>query len=120
MATPRYDNYLRTYRRRAGVSQGDLAYLLGAEYGSKVCRYERGAATPKLDTLLAYECLFQAPLRELFFGRYQKVEHALACRLRARLRAIEKKVPTHLGTRSAPAIAALGPDSWRAARGHAT
>lgn len=34
-------NYLLTYRKRSALSQEEVAYLLGAQSGAKVCRYER-------------------------------------------------------------------------------
>ena len=37
-----------------------------------MCRYERRARVPNLETLLAYECLFGAPTAELYAGLYPK------------------------------------------------
>ncbi len=61
-------NYLRTHRKRLGLSQRDVAFLLGSKDGAHVCRCERSAQTPNLRTLLAYEILFQTPIRELYDG----------------------------------------------------
>lgn len=72
----RLDNYLRTYRKRAGFSQDEVAFLLGSTSGAKVSRYERLARKPNIRTALAYEVIFCAPARELFAGLYQKVEKA--------------------------------------------
>jgi len=77
------DNYLRTYRRRAGISQDEMAFLLGTHDGTKVSRYERLARTPGLETALAYEAIFGISVRELFAGVYQRVERA--ARRRAQL-----------------------------------
>ncbi len=74
MAQAKLDNYLKTYRRRAGLSQEELAYLLGCADGAKVSRYERRARQPSLETLLAYQTLFGADASELFAGLYEKVE----------------------------------------------
>lgn len=68
------NNYLRTYRKRAGLSQEELSYLLGAGHESKVSRYEESARQPRLETLLAYEAVFGAPPKELYAGLYEKVE----------------------------------------------
>jgi transcriptional regulator with XRE-family HTH domain len=68
------DNYLRTYRRRAAISQDEMAFLLGAHDGTKVSRYEHFARTPGLETALAYEAIFGIPTRELFAGVYQRAE----------------------------------------------
>lgn len=82
MATHKLENYLRTYRKRAGLSQGEMAYLLGGKDGAKMSRYERFARVPSLETALAYEAIFQAPVSELFAGVYGKAERAAIRRAR--------------------------------------
>lgn len=72
MAVHVLDNYLRTYRKRAGFSQDELAYLLGTDSGAKISRYERNGRQPSLDTALAYEAVFGVPARDLFPGRFVK------------------------------------------------
>ena len=68
------ENYLETYRRRAGLSQQEVAFLLGAQSGAKVCRYERLWERPQLQTLLAYEKIFSTPVKELFAGASEKTD----------------------------------------------
>lgn len=80
MATHKLDNYLRTYRKRAGLSQDEMAYLLGTRDGTKSCRHESFARVPSLETALAYEAILRAPVSELFAGLYEKAEHAAARR----------------------------------------
>lgn len=70
-------NYLRTYRKRAGFSQDEVAFLLGCESGTKVSRYERFNRKPSLETAFAYEAVFGAPSRDLFAGVFQKVEERI-------------------------------------------
>jgi len=70
MAQPKLHNYLKTYRRRAGLSQDELAYLLGCADGAKVSRYERRERQPSLETLLAYQVLLGPDASELFAGLY--------------------------------------------------
>lgn len=67
-------NYLGTYRKRAGFTQQELAFLLGTQSGAKVSRYERFAREPHLKTALAYQVIFHIPAHELFSGTYQRVE----------------------------------------------
>jgi transcriptional regulator with XRE-family HTH domain len=86
------DNYLRTERRMARLSQDDLAFLLGSEDGTTVSRYERGRRTPSLDTALAYEAILGIPVRDLFAGRFLVVEELIRARART-LAARMKKVP---------------------------
>ena len=73
-------NYLRTYRRRSRFSQEEVALLLGSRSGTRVSRYEQRVRKPTLETALAYEAIFQVPVRELFAGLYQKVERETAAR----------------------------------------
>jgi transcriptional regulator with XRE-family HTH domain len=75
------DNYLRAYRKRSGLSQDEVAYLLGSHSGTKVSRYERGGRLPNLDTALAYDFIFRAPARVLFAGRQQRVERSILRRV---------------------------------------
>jgi transcriptional regulator with XRE-family HTH domain len=92
MASPRHPNYLRANRKRLGLSQHEVAYLLGVESGAKVCRHERFAREPCLEALLAYEAIFQRPIRELFAGLFQRIEEKVVTRARKlRLRTINKK-----------------------------
>src|SRR2546422_5660745 len=78
----RLPNYLRTHRKRAGLSQDEVAYLLGCRSGAKVSRYERLARKPSLETAFAYEAVFKVPARELFAGVYEKVEAEIRKRAR--------------------------------------
>ena len=78
----RLPNYLRTHRKRAGLSQDEVAFLLGCRSGAKVSRYERLARRPSLETAFAYEAVFGVPARELFAGVYEKVEEQIKKRAR--------------------------------------
>jgi transcriptional regulator with XRE-family HTH domain len=64
---------LKTARRRAGLTQADVALLLGAVEGSKVSRYERCRRLPPLRTALAYEAIFGEPVATLFAATYAEV-----------------------------------------------
>ena len=66
-------NYLRTHRKRSGLTQDELALLLGCRSGSKVSRHERGGRIPTIGALLAYEVVFGTPSRDLFRGVYDRV-----------------------------------------------
>jgi transcriptional regulator with XRE-family HTH domain len=66
-------NYLRTFRRRLGLSQEEVAYLLGSRGPGKASRYERFHRQPNVETVFAYEIIFCRPVRELFAGTYDGV-----------------------------------------------
>jgi len=82
MVHPKLPNYLRRYRKRARLSQEELAFLLGGGSGAKVSRYERFKRIPGLETGLACEVVFGVPVRELFAGIFQKVERNTGRRAR--------------------------------------
>lgn len=81
-------NYLKMFRKRSGLSQRELAYLLGGKTGSKVSRYEHGRRLPAFETLLAYEVVFRVGLDALFRGAHL----SSAKRVRARAQRLSRKL----------------------------
>jgi transcriptional regulator with XRE-family HTH domain len=73
-----------------GLSQEEVAYLLGVESGSKVSRYEGFVREPGLETILALELIFQKPAHELFGGPFHKIEHAVGDRAKKLLVKLSK------------------------------
>ena len=59
-------NYLRSYRLRWGLSQGELAHLLGWKRPEVVSRIEKKQRPPTLKLVIACFILFGAPAAELF------------------------------------------------------
>jgi transcriptional regulator with XRE-family HTH domain len=108
-------SYLRYHRRRWGLTQRELAYLLGLKSGSAISRIERNLVQPSLAIALACQVLFDATLLELFPEAFSAIESTIVERageLSDRLqlsveRAAEAKIE-HI--RSAPARAAVQPD----------
>jgi DNA-binding XRE family transcriptional regulator len=60
--------YLLTHRKRAGLSQRELAFLLGSRSGTKVSRHEQERRQPSLRAALAYAAVYRVPVEELFPG----------------------------------------------------
>ena len=84
-------SYLRTYRKRGGLTQDEMAFLLGCQSGAKLSRFERLARQPNLETALACQVVFGIPAHELFPGVFAEVErtvteraHVLSGRLQAK------------------------------------
>lgn len=98
MARSKLQQYLKTYRRRYGLSQRDLAYLLGCESPAKAARYENGDRVPTLKTVLAYEYIFKVPVTELFAGIYQEVEKEIPKRA-AQLHSKLEEAPSNRKTK---------------------
>jgi transcriptional regulator with XRE-family HTH domain len=115
MAHTRLENYLRTYRRRTGLTQREVAFLLGCEDGAQISRYEKRKRVPPLQTALACEAVFGVPVSELFGGMRQTVGTQIDRRLkqlRSRLEAqpvqgrearLQIRKLQWLGERSVPA-----------------
>jgi len=74
-------NYLRTHRKRSGLSQHEVAGVLGIDNGGMVCRYELGRHLPPLLVALALEALFRVPISQLFRGLGETVEQSVEDRL---------------------------------------
>ena len=107
MTSPQLPNYLRANRKRLAFSQDEVAFLLGAQTGAKVCRHERFAREPSLETALACEVIFKRSVSELFPGLYQKVEQEVAARARALVEKTDRRKPTRQTARKREAIAEL-------------
>ena len=74
-------HYLRTERRRHGLTQADIAALLGSSWKGRVSFYERGALPP-IQVALAYEAIFGRGVAELMPGTYDAMTRAVRERAR--------------------------------------
>ena len=68
---------MRTYRRRAGLTQDELAFLLGCRSGAKVSRYERMTRRPNLQAAFGCHVIFGVPAHELLPGILAEVERGI-------------------------------------------
>lgn len=80
MRTHKLPNHLRSYRKRLGLSQAEIAYLLGCKSAAKVSRYERFQRIPGLVTALRYEAVFGVPANVLFAGLADEARRATLVR----------------------------------------
>ncbi len=107
MASHRLQNYLRTYRKRFGLSQDEVAFLLGCQSGAKVSRYERLGRQPSLEGILAYRIIFGMPVEDLFAGVYQKVEKITTKRARMLAQKLAKEGPNPVTSRKLEILRAV-------------
>jgi transcriptional regulator with XRE-family HTH domain len=72
----KFNNRLWQARRRKGLEQKQVAYLLGHKSADLLSRYERGARTPNLRTLLKLSHIYAVSVGELFpeHARYYVAE----------------------------------------------
>jgi DNA-binding XRE family transcriptional regulator len=75
--------YLRSHRRNSGLTQGELASILGYKHEGPVCRHEQSASIPSFFIALSYEAVFRVPASQIFPGFYRTIEHAIETRLAA-------------------------------------
>ena len=84
-------HYLRNERRRRGLSQDDVAVLLGGVWKGRVSRYERGAIPPTC-VALEYEVILHKHIADLLAGAHD--EALSGVRNRAR-RLLGSEQPPH-------------------------
>ena len=56
---------LKQLRKSRGISQQELAELIGIKHGSSVCNYEQGRRTPELDVICKIAEIFNIPLEDV-------------------------------------------------------
>lgn len=77
-----FASYLRTHRRRSGLTQAEVAHVLGLKNRESVSRHERLDRRPSLEAMFAYQILFDTPPHELCPGLYKSVEKLTLRRIR--------------------------------------
>ncbi len=97
-------NYLRTYRKRSGLSQREVGFLLGARFGTHVSRYERFTRIPPLPSAVALGVVFHAPLDTLFAGTVRAAEQDTARRIARLIRRLEAAEPSRVRDRKLAAL----------------
>lgn len=112
------ENYISAQRRATGISQDELAILIGLEGRSSISRYELGLRLPELQTLIALEVVFDLPLQELFAGIAERVREEIPSRARVLLEGMGEK-PTAQNVEKISTLARLAGfgddnlDLWR-------
>src|SRR5215468_2831553 len=91
MASHRLANYLKTYRKQSGLSQREVAFLLGWKHGEQLARYEKRRRLPTLPIALAYQALFKTPATELFAGANDSIVREIEDRIETLIAELERK-----------------------------
>jgi transcriptional regulator with XRE-family HTH domain len=84
-------NYLKSHRIRSGLSQSEVAFLVGGCDVSRISRYEHPGILPPLDIALALEEIFRTPVAELFAGIYDCVGKEVGTRIEELIRDLEQR-----------------------------
>ncbi len=70
----RFNNYLRLYRRKNGLSQKEMAHLMGYKTTTSISNYERGSKMPQLTNLLKLEIILHTPIAFLFRDHFEELK----------------------------------------------
>jgi transcriptional regulator with XRE-family HTH domain len=70
-------SFVRAHRRRWGLSQAELAILLGIVSSTTVSRIERSVRTPTSTVMIACCILFGLPALELFGSLHEEIEEVV-------------------------------------------
>jgi len=82
-----FHSYLRKRRRQYGLSQDDIAAILGVHSRSHVSMLESGDRRPSAEQIYLLDLLFGEGQNQLFPGLFTGARHELARRLRLLLQA---------------------------------
>jgi transcriptional regulator with XRE-family HTH domain len=64
---------LKSHRKRSGLTQEDVAILIGAQSASQVSRHESGEREPDLGTAIAYRIVLDAPMAHLMPRLFRQI-----------------------------------------------
>ena len=107
MNTRRPLNYLRSYRLRWGLSQGELAILLGCKTAGVISRIEKKLRPPTLKVMIGCFVLFGTPVAEIFpdisgsveanvmervWELYEKIQGDPSKKTKAKIEFLEKSI----------------------------
>jgi hypothetical protein len=86
--------YLRTYRKRAGFTHDEVAFLCGGMNGAGMSRHETANRLPTLRVALFYEFILGASVSELFEGLFHEVRGIAQARAKGLLKSLEREPAT--------------------------
>ena len=76
-------SYLRSHRKRSGLTLKEVAHLLGYAHGGEISRHERLSSLPPFKVALQYEALYRAPISILFPGLFEEAKREVEGKLAA-------------------------------------
>ena len=72
--------YIRTHRRRWGLTQRDLAHLFGSKSASQISRWEKLARLPTLRFAFTCQIIFGEVPHNMFPKHFSEIEEAVTQR----------------------------------------
>jgi len=83
-------NRLWKYRKERGLTQRDVAYILGIKNASQISHWERGDKIPGTRNILKLSALYQRLPNDLLWGLYEELREEVIAR-KKRLDNLKKK-----------------------------
>jgi hypothetical protein len=84
-----------------------MATLLGGNSGTKVSRYENFARLPSVNTIWAYEIVFNQPAADLFAGDYRAIRVAVQLHAKVLIEQLASQAPRSSSSRTERKLALL-------------
>lgn len=88
---PVFSNDVRVYRKKSGLTQDELAYLVGERFGSQMFQVENAARYPSFRTSVAFEIVFRTRLLKLFADTYAMTDLGVKKRAARLLTNLERR-----------------------------
>jgi transcriptional regulator with XRE-family HTH domain len=92
-------SYLRTYRRRSGLTQAEVSFLLGGTSDAQLSRYERLSRRPNLHTTIGLQVIFGLATKDILPREFIAVEQKVVGRAHMLSRRLERETSTALTRR---------------------
>lgn len=81
MTTSSLASYLRSHRLKSGLTQRELADIIGLIARHQISTHERSTAIPSLLVALSYQVVFRIPVADLFPGLCGSIQDNVEQRL---------------------------------------
>jgi transcriptional regulator with XRE-family HTH domain len=110
-------SYLRTHRRRSGLTQAEVSFLLvGKSDDAQLARYERLSRMPSLHTAIGLQVIFGLATKDILPREFIAVEQKVVERAHMLSRRLEQETNTALTRRKLQFLSTIISRRERAAR----
>jgi DNA-binding XRE family transcriptional regulator len=93
-------SYLRSHRMRAGLTQQELAEIVGFIANHQVSKHERSRSVPTLLMSLSYSAIFRVSIEQLFPGMAETIQFNVEDRLGRMEKSLKGRSPKGRSTRT--------------------
>jgi transcriptional regulator with XRE-family HTH domain len=111
-------SYLRAYRRRSGLTQSEVSFLLGGKSDAQISRYERLSRRPSLHTTIGLQVIFGLATKDILPREFIAFEQKVVERARVLSRRLEREANTALTRRKLQFLSTIMSRREHATRHH--